>query len=379
MIRELEFYRHGMGADERAAVLVALQDTILTTGKTVAELEAGLCRLLGTPEAVALDSCTGALHLALAALGIGPGDEVITTPLSFVASAASIAMAGGRPVFVDVEPRTGNIDPILVERAITPRTRAVLPVHLYGLMCDMRALSAIAEAHGLPVVEDAAHCLEGERDGVTPGSIGSAACFSFYATKSITCGEGGALVTNDTELTRRVRLLSLHGMTETAEARHREGYRHWDVVELGWKYNLDNIRAAMLIPQLAKVHVWRQRRADIAARYHEEFSAAGIEHPWAAPADLPGHAHHLFTIWTHAAYRDRAMVELRRRGIPTTVNYRPIHLLSHFHRTYGYGPGAFPVAESIGERTITLPLYPSLQDEEVQRIIDAVLEVCGNV
>lgn len=357
----------------------ALNDTILTTGKRVAELEAGLSRLVGTQEAVALDSCTGALHLALLALGVGPGDEVITTPLSFVASAASIAMAGARPVFVDVDPQTGNIDPAQVEGAITPSTRAILPVHLYGLMCDMRALSSIAETHGLPIVEDAAHCLEGERDGLKPGGLGAAACFSFYATKSITCGEGGALVTNDAELARRVRLLSLHGMTETAEVRHREGYRMWDVEELGWKYNLDNIRAAMLIPQLAKVDVWRQRRADIAARYHEAFSAAGIEHPWAPPADLPEHSHHLFTIWTHPGYRDKCIAALKSRGIPTTVNYRPIHLLSHFQRTYEYGPGAFPVAESIGERTITLPLYPSLEDEEVQRIIDAVLEVSGDV
>jgi len=373
---KIEFFRHGLGEDEREAVLQAMGGTILTTGAWVERAEEALAEYLGVQAVVGLDSCTGALHLALLALGVGGGDEVITTPLSFIATANAIEMAGAQPVFVDVDPASGNLDPDRVEAAVTARTAAILPVHLYGQLCDMVRLREVAARHGLAVVEDAAHCLEGHRGGVRPAALSDCACFSFYATKSITCGEGGALATNDLTLASRVRRLALHGMTEPAVTRHRQGFRHWDMVELGWKYNLDNIRASMLVPQLRKVASWRERRAEIARRYRRALSQADLELPICRDGDGTEHAHHMFTIWVGRARRDGIIAGLQERGVPVTVNYRPIHLTSYYAQRYGYRPGCFPIAEEIGERTITLPLYSGMCDADVEQVIRAVLAVC---
>jgi len=249
----IPFYRHDLGDAEVEALRAALAGPILTTGDLVADFERRFATTLGAEHAVGVTSCTGAIHLALLALGIGAGDEVLTTPMTFIATATAILQAGARPVFVDVEPETGNLDVARLEAAITSRTRAVVPVHLFGQMCDMRALRAVADRHGLVVVEDAAHCVEGARDGVRPGQLSEAACFSFYATKSLTSGEGGALVVHDGRLAEELRLLRLHGMTSSANERARRGYQPWDMVVMGWKYNMDNLQAAMLIPQLARL------------------------------------------------------------------------------------------------------------------------------
>ncbi|HEX6513902.1 MAG TPA: DegT/DnrJ/EryC1/StrS family aminotransferase, partial [Chloroflexota bacterium] len=239
-VGKVPFFRHDLGRDELDSVAEVIQGLILTTGDTVARFEQEFASCLGRKHALGVTSCTGALHLSLLGLGVGPGDEVITTPMTFIATATSILEAGATPVFVDVEPGTGNLDAARVEVAITERTKAIMPVHLYGQMCDMRALRQIADRHKLFIVEDAAHCVEGTRDGIRPGELGDTACFSFYATKNLTCGEGGAVVTDDSELAERLRLLRLHGMTKNAFDRYREGYQHWDMVMLGWKYNMDN-------------------------------------------------------------------------------------------------------------------------------------------
>src|SRR5262249_37747045 len=226
---ELPFYRHDLGKAELDAVADVLAGPILTTGATVERSERTFGAYMGARPALAVTSCPGAMHMALLALGIGPGDEVITTPMTFIATSTAILEAGARPVLVDVEPATGNLDASKVEGAITRRTRAIMPVHLYGQMCDMRTLRAIADRHGLFLVEDAAHCIEGQRDGIRPGQLAEIACFSFYATKALAAGEGGAVTTNDTALAEKLRLLRLHGMTKTAYDRSREGYRHWDM------------------------------------------------------------------------------------------------------------------------------------------------------
>jgi UDP-4-amino-4-deoxy-L-arabinose-oxoglutarate aminotransferase len=207
----IPFFQHDLGAAELEAVAAVLRGTILTTGDTVAEFERRFAATLGAAHAVGVTSCTAALHLALLAAGVGPGDEVLTTPLTFIATATAIVQAGARPVFVDVEPDSGNLDATRLATAITPRTRAIVPVHLFGQMCDMRAIRAVADRHRLALIEDAAHCPEGARDGVRPGELGDAACFSFYATKSITAGEGGALVTRAADLADRARLLRQQG------------------------------------------------------------------------------------------------------------------------------------------------------------------------
>ncbi len=373
----IEFFRHALGQEEKARVLAALDETILTTGETVSEAEQALADYLDVRHVVCLDSCTAALHLALLANDIGPGDEVIVPAITFIATANAVVMAGGTPVFADVHPDTGCLDPDAIARCLTGRTKAIMPVHLYGLMCDMEALASIARERNLALIEDAAHCLEGRRAGSRPASHSKAACFSFYATKAITCGEGGALATNDETVARRVRKLSRHGMTTSAAQRYGKNYEHWDMDELGWKYNLDNIRASLLLPQIHKLDEYCGRRRKLAARYEERLrDVDGVQFP-----TVPDGAHssrHLFTIWVDPRRRDAIMTDLQERGIGVAVNYRPVHLMKYYRQRFGYTLGDLPVAESIGARTISLPLYPQLTDEQVDRVVDAVSDVVGS-
>jgi dTDP-4-amino-4,6-dideoxygalactose transaminase len=367
----IPFFMHDLGAAELAAVAEVLRGPLLTTGETVARFERRFAGYLGARHALGLTSCTGALHISLVALGIGPGDEVITTPMTFIATATAIIEAGATPVFVDVEPDTGLLDPNRVEDAITPRTRAVLPVHLYGQMCDMRALRDLADRRGLRLVEDAAHCIEGMRDGVRPGQLGDTACFSFYATKNLTCGEGGAVVCNDDRLLEKLRLLRLHGMNKTAADRAREGYQHWDMVELGWKYNMDNIQAALLLPQLDRLDANWQKRQHLAAHYQRLLTITpGVT----TPATKPGvkHAHHLFPVWSDALPRDTMILELQRAGVGVVVNYRAIHLLTYFREKFGFRRGEFPNAERIGDLTLSLPFYPNMPVDHADRVVAAM-------
>lgn len=373
-IGPIEFYAHNLGEEEKRRICEALNGTILTTGRYTREAEQALAEYLGISHVVCLDSCTAALHLALVARGIGPGDEVIVPAMTYAATATAVEMAGARPVFADVDPQTANITPQTIEPHIRSRTRAILCVHLYGLLCDMPALRALADAHGLALIEDAAHCIEARRGPVRPGSHGDCACFSFYATKTITCGEGGALATHDGDLARHVRRLAQHGIDLSAAERYAGRFRHWDLIEAGWKYNLDNIRASLLLPQIRRLDERWARRRQIAERYEQAFkSHPRIEIP---RVDSPlASARHLFTIWVDPLRRDRIAAALRERGIGVAVNYRAVHLLKHYRETYGYRRGELPVAEEIGERTLSLPLYPKLTDAQIERVIRTVLEV----
>ncbi len=370
----VEFFRHALGAEEKARILAALDETILTTGKYVAEAEAALADYLGIEHVVGLDSCTAALHLALLAHDIGPGDEVIVPAMTFIATANAVLMCGATPVIADVDPVTGCLTPATAEPHVTSRTRAIIPVHLYGLLCDMVGFRRLADARGLVLIEDSAHCIEARRGDVRPGSHGDCACLSFYATKNITCGEGGALITRDAKVAERVRTLSLHGMTSDAWSRYGKQYRHWDMDELGWKYNLDNIRASLLTPQIRRLDEMCARRRAICARYEEAF--ADIENLGFPRVDAPdASARHLFPIWVDAARRDDSIADLQERGIGVTVNYRAIHLMRYYAKRYGYLPGSLPAAESIGARTLSLPLFPDMTDEQVERVIDTVADV----
>ena len=372
----VEFFKHSLGGEEARAARKALRSLILTTGETVDHFERALARYLGVREAVGLMSCTAGLHLALAAAGVGPGDEVITTPLSFVATANAIMMAGAKPVFVDVEPETGNINAELIPAAITKRTAAIMPVHLYGQMADMKLILQIAKRKKLIVIEDAAHALEAKRDNLQPGQKSFGACFSFYATKSITSGEGGAFATQSREAAAAMRSLRSHGITSEMAQRRRTGLTTYDVDRLGWKANMSNIQAALLIPQLKKAEAqWRRRKA-ITDEYRRAFQNAGIEMPSVLPRST--HSHHLFPIWVDHGRRDRVMDELKARGVETAINYPPIHLFSFYRKTFGYTKGDFPVAESISRRTISLPLYPKLTEREVRYVINAIQRVMSN-
>lgn len=375
-MRRVEFYRHSITESDIAAVGDALRSVFLTTGPRAAAFESAFAERLGVQHVLTLSSCTSALFLSLTALGVGPGDEVITTPMTFVATANAILHTGATPVFVDVEPATGNIDVARIERLITSRTRVVIPVHLYGVMADMRMLADICQRRGILILEDAAHAAEAERDGVRPGQLSQGACFSFYATKNLTCGEGGAVATDDADMAASLRRLRSHGLSKEAAGRYTDRYQHWDMLELGFKANLSDIQAALLLAQLPRLDAQLARREAIARRYEEAFAAMpGVDYP-RVPADARS-ARHLFTIWVPAAARDQAIGELQAGGIGVAVNYRAIHLLSYYQSRFGFGRGTFPNAESIGDRTITLPLYPSMTDDDVEQVIGAVGEIAS--
>jgi len=371
LTNKVPFFRHALGRPELDAIGEVLNGPTLTTGKTVAEFESRFAALLGARHAIGTTSCTGALHMSLLALGIGSGDEVITTPMTFMGTATAIMSAGARPVFVDVEPDTGNLDVSQIEKALTPKTKAILPVHLYGQMCDMRSLRDIANQHGLRVVEDAAHCIEGARDGIRPGQLGDTACFSFYATKNLTCGEGGAVVTNDPDTNKALRLLRLHGRTQIDSNQNHESYHQSDMVILGWKYNMDNIHAAMLLPQLDGIELRWNTRLNISNCYTEALATlSGLRLPAVVPNSK--HALHLYPIRVARGQRDTVISKLMHQGISTTINFRPVHLLSFFSRTLKHSPGDFPIAEEIGSSTISLPFYPSIPDGDINAVIEAL-------
>ncbi len=374
VLNTVSFFMHDLGQAELDSIGEVLKGPILTTGESVVRFENRFAEYLGVSYALGVTSCTGALHMSLIALGIGAADEIITTPQTFIASATSILEAGAKPIFVDVEPTTGNLDAAKIEAAITDRTRAILPVHLYGQMCDMKAIRQIADKHGLYVIEDAAHCIEGRRDGIAPGQLGDTACFSFYATKNLTCGEGGAVVTNSQVLYEKLKLLRVHGMNKIAADRAKEGYKHWDMSILGWKYNMDNIQAAILLPQLDRLESNWLKRDNLAKRYEALLSDVpsarrpqtqnGVRHAW-----------HLFPIWVDKAKRDKIINGLQQRGISVMVNYRAIHLLTYFAEHFDFKLGDFPVAEMIGDSTISLPFYPNMPVEHVDYVVQSLQEL----
>lgn len=367
----IEFYRHSIDENDIKRVNEVLNSIFITTGDVVRDFENEFEAYLGMENVIGVTSCTAALQLSLLAWGIGGGDEVITTPMSFCATANAIIHAGATPVFVDVEKETGNINAELIENKITRKTKAILPVHLYGQMCDMKRIRQIADKYGLIVIEDAAHCIEGVRDGVKVGQLGDAACFSFYATKNITSGEGGAIATNDFDRAELLRMLRLHGIDKSAADRYTKKYQHWDMPVLGWKYNMDNIQAALLLGQLRRIEKLWRRRDEIYRRYEDAFgSLKEIELMKTVPNSR--HARHLFTIQVPENKRDTMLIALQEKGIGVAVNYRAIHLLKYYREKFGYKEGNFPVSEKIGNRTISIPLYPNLTDAEVNYVIKTI-------
>jgi len=388
MAAKVEFYRHQLGEDEASSWRRVLDTLFLTLGPQVAAFEQELGRYLvrGRPDAapphvVGTNACSMGLLIALRALDVGPGDEVITTPMTFAATANAILHLGATPRFVDVEATTGLIDPAAVRAAIGPKTVGILPVHLYGQLADMKALRALADGGGLFLVEDSAHGVEMERDGIRPGDLSEAAVFSFYATKNLTCGDGGAVATRDARIAERLRRLRNHGVSKAATERHGSLYQHWDLAELGYKANLTDLDAALLRPQIARLDDKRAMRERIVLRYESHLRERiadlrsalppGQRVPWLV--ERRGRSsHHLFTIHARATERDALLSKLGASGIGTAVNYRAIHLLTYLSELLGIPRGALPVAEEIGDRTISLPMYPTLGIEEQDRVVDAV-------
>ena len=337
------------------------------------QFEKSFSEQIGCAYTVGVTSCTAALHLSLLANGIGPGDEVITTPMTFIATATAIIQAGATPIFADVEKDTGNIDVKEVESKITSRTKAVIPVHLYGQMVDMLALEKVCSPHGIKIIEDSAHCITGSRDGISPGEIGSTACFSFYATKHLTSGEGGAISTNDSNLYERLCILRNHGMTKDADERAREGYKDWDMVMMGWKYNMSNIDAAFLLPQLPRLRSNHEKLKKLVERYSMLFQEINSVTMPSVRNDLV-HAHHLFPVLIHSMSRNDFIAGMHAKGIGVVVNYQPVHLMSYFRQEYKHRVGDFPAAEEIGKRVVSLPLFPRMTNDDVDVVVRAVRE-----
>lgn len=374
---KIEFYRHNIDESDMRRVENVLKTIFLTTGEVVSNFEKKFAEYLNSQYVIGVTSCTAAIHLCLLAWGIKEGDEVITTPLSFCATSNAIIHAGATPVFADVEADTGNINANLIEDKITRKTKAIMPVHLYGQMCDMKRIRQIADKYNLIVIEDAAHCIEGTRDGIKVGQLGDAACFSFYATKNITSGEGGAISVNNTEKAESLKMLRLHGIDKSAADRYTKKYQHWDMPILGWKYNMDNIQAALLIGQLERLETLWQKRDAIYKKYISALKdMKGIKLLKTVPDSK--HAMHLLTIHVAEEKRDGMLFSLQEKGVGVAVNYRPIHLLKYYKKHFGYEEGDFPAAEKIGSSTISIPMYPLLKDEELNYVIRTVRDLIEN-
>ncbi|MGE4505431.1 MAG: DegT/DnrJ/EryC1/StrS family aminotransferase [Desulfovibrionaceae bacterium] len=370
-----------IGEEEIAEVVDSMRSGWLGTGPKVAAFEAGFAAYMGGGFAAAFNSCTAALHLSLVALDLGPGDEVITTPLTFCASVNAIIHAGATPVLADVDPVTHNIDPEQVRAKITPRTKAILPVHFAGRPCDMDALTAICEEHGLRMVEDCAHAIETTWKGRHAGTFGDFGCFSFYVTKNVVTGEGGMTLCRRREDIERIKVLGLHGMSADAWKRFSDaGYKHYMVVEAGYKYNMMDLQAAIGIHQLKRVEQTFARRCELWDQYDHALADLPLSTP--APEEPETlHARHLYTVLVDesccAVSRDELLSRMHAEGIGTGVHYLSIPEHPYYRERFGWKLEDTPEAVSIGRRTISLPLSPKLTDEDQADVVAALRKSIG--
>jgi len=365
-----------IGGAEIAEVIATLESGWLTTGPRVRRFEEAFAAYVGAPHAIALNSCTAGLHLSLLAAGVGPGDEVITTPLTFCATANVIIHVGAAPVFADVDPSTGNLDPAAVSAAITPRTRAIIPVHYGGRPVNVAAFQALARRHQLTIVEDAAHCVEGVANGRKIGTTADFTCFSFYATKNLTTGEGGMVTTSSAAAADTIRIASLHGMSKDAWARYQTlGPTRYDVVVPGFKYNMLDLQAALGLHQLNAIDRHLARRTAICRRYDEALSNLPLGRFSSLPA-ADVHARHLYTVLVDPSAagfsRDDLAAAMAASGIASSVHFPAVHLHRYYVDRFGFTRGQFPHAERIADTVLSLPLSPALTDRQVDAVIHAV-------
>jgi dTDP-4-amino-4,6-dideoxygalactose transaminase len=370
-----------LGQEEYDEVLDTLKSGWIGTGPKVQVFEAAFARYIGAPFAIAVSSCTAALHLALIALGIGPGDEVITSPLTFAATANVIIHQGATPVFADVDPATLNLLPSAVAQSITTRTKALLPVHFGGLPCEMQALRALAQQHGLAIVEDAAHAIGARLKGQMIGSSGNPVCFSFYANKNLTTAEGGMITTEDPHIAEQVRIYRLHGMSSDAWRRFAGPELILsDVIYPGFKYNMTDIQASLGIHQLCRQEEFWQRRAAHAAAYDQAFSGfPGIRTQYRPTVEDSRHALHLYVIILDPARfrasRDQIVRALLAENIGVAIHYRALHTHPYYAQRFGYQPDDFPVARGIGDNIFSLPISPGMTSQDVDDVIEATRKV----
>lgn len=378
---KIPFHLPSVSEEEITEVVETLRSGWLTTGPKVRQFEEGFAAYVGAPHAIAVNSCTAALHLALEAVGVGPGDEVILPTYTFAATGEVVTYLGACPVLADCRPDTLNIDATSIEPLITQKTKAIIPVHIAGQPCDMDPIMELAKAHRLHVIEDAAHALPATYKGKAVGIIGDLTAFSFYATKSITTGEGGMVTTSCDDYAARIKRMSLHGLSGDAWNRYSDkGHWYYEILDFGFKYNMTDLAAALGIQQLRKSDDFCKRRQAIARMYNDGFSGlATCEIP--QEVDYGTHAWHLYILRLNPAAmitgRDDMIRALSKQGIGTSVHFIPLHLHPVYRNRFGYSQGAFPVAERIFERAISLPIYPAMTDADVGRVIESIRDALG--
>ncbi len=363
---KVDFYRHNLTNIDFKNCLKVLKSLFLTTGPVNLKLENNLRLYFNGMNSATVSSWTAGGHLTLYTLGIKKNDEVITTPLSFVATSNVIEYNNATPIFIDVDKYTGNIDIEKIRSALNSKTKAVLPVHLYGQMVDIQKLRNITPKNIL-IIEDAAHAFESNFNGIKPGQISNAAIFSFYATKSLTSGEGGAIISSNEKLIEKLRKVRNHGITKSTFERYRKKYEHYDMEFLGFKYNLTDIQASLLLNQLRQAEkLWKRRKLLWEYYDYKITNIKNIDKPRILSNSK--HSYYLYTVWVPPRKRDKVLLGLQQKNIGVGVNFRPIHLMRYFKKKYNYKEGDFPNAELIGKRTITLPFYPKLTKVEIDYV-----------
>lgn len=378
---QIPFHRADLGEEEVQAVADVIRSGWLTMGAKTFEFEKQFAHYVGASHAIAVSSCTAALHLALEAVGVKRGDEVLVPTTTFTATAEVVTYFGARPVFVDVDPNMMNLDPVDAERRITPRTKAIIPVHLAGTPCDMREIVDLSRRHGIRVIEDAAHALPSSYHTQKVGSISDLTAFSFYATKTLTTGEGGMITTEDAECAKRLQVMRLHGIARDAWKRYSaEGSWFYEVLEAGYKYNLTDLQAALGLAQLAKCDAMFAGRQRVAERYTEAFEGIAALQVPSVPDDRTT-SWHLYILRLNPDRlridRNQFIRELADRGVSTSVHFIPLHLQPVYQRDFGYKAGDYPVAEREFQRSLSLPIYSSMREEEIEYVISCVLEVAS--
>ncbi|MFA4994590.1 MAG: DegT/DnrJ/EryC1/StrS family aminotransferase [Bdellovibrionales bacterium] len=372
----VDFYRHDLGPKNAEAVAKVLSTPFLTSGAVCKAVESDLIAYFGCTHALMVNSWTNGAAATLMAMDIGPGHEVIVPAMTFIATSNVVELVGAKPIFVDVEPGTLLMTADAVKAALTPQTRAIIPVHLYGQMVDIAAIRAMLSSCGrsdVKIIEDCAHCFEGQIDGKRPGADSTAAIFSFYATKNVTCGEGGTIITNDDDLFAKIQQTRLHGMSAGAADRFKTGhYRHWDMARMGMKANLPDLLACLLPPQIATIDQRLPVREKLAQRYEAAFAKTPIKFQHLLPNRR--HARHLFVIHVPPSIRDDVLTHMGTKEIGCTVNYRLVPTLTYYAKKYGYTPNQFPVSSAWGNGTLSLPFFPSMTKDEQDYVIDTLLK-----
>jgi dTDP-4-amino-4,6-dideoxygalactose transaminase len=376
---KIPFHRASLGEEEILAVSEVLRSGWLTMGAKTFEFERKFAEFIGVKHAITVSSCTAALHLSLEAIGLQAGNEVLLPTTTFTATAEVVAYFGARPVFVDIDPVTMNMSPVDAGKRITPRTRAIIPVHFAGQPCDMLSLRDLAQSHQLHVIEDAAHALPAKYKNELVGTLSELTAFSFYATKTLTTGEGGMITTNNDNYAKRMQMMRLHGISRDAWNRYGAGGSwRYEVQEAGYKYNLTDLQSAIGTVQLAKCNEMNSGRKRIAGRYNEAFR---LQDALEVPQVLPDResAWHLYVLRLRLDRlrigRDRFIEELDQRGVTASVHFIPLHLQPYYQKQFGYKPGDYPQAEHEYNRCFSLPIYPGMSSEEIEYVIQAVSDI----